>query len=102
MIRALRSFGYRVELAAPSRRLFPRSAGIFDPESAASSRVAYRTGVGSAGIPRRRPFVRCSARAQGVITKRTPARPESIRVGDAPSRSINPFRRSHIFAVDAA
>jgi hypothetical protein len=47
-------------------------------------------------------FVRYSARAQRVITKPTSARPEAIRAGEARCRCINPFRRSHIFAVSAA
>jgi hypothetical protein len=33
-----------------------------------------------------------------VPTRRTPARPESIRAADARASRINPFRRSHIFA----
>jgi hypothetical protein len=62
-------------------------------------RHRFRGGIQVAAPPA---FVRCRARAQRVITRRTPARPESIRAGDAPGRRINPFRRSHIFAVRAA
>jgi hypothetical protein len=54
------------------------------------------------GVPRWRPFVRWRARVQRVITRRPPARPEAIGAGDACCRSLNPFRRSHIFAVGAA
>ena len=75
-------------------------------ESAASSRVGclahrhrFLGGIQVAAPPA---LVRCRARAQRVITRRTPARPESIRAGDAPCCRINPFRRSHIFAVSAA
>jgi hypothetical protein len=39
---------------------------------------------------------------QRIITRRPPARPKAIGAGDACCRSLNPFRRSHIFAVGAA
>jgi hypothetical protein len=75
-------------------------------ESAASSRgspTAPPSVLGDTEVAAPLAFVRCRACAQCVITRRTPARPESIRAGDASCRRIiNPFRRSHIFAVGAA
>ena len=75
-------------------------------ESATSSRVCrlahrYRF-LGGIQVTAPLAFVCCRAHAQRVIPRRTPARPESIRAGDAPCRRIKPFRRSHIFAVGAA
>jgi hypothetical protein len=69
----------------PNRQSFPRNAGFSTLKG-----IQVTTPLA---------FVCCRAHAQRVIPRRTP---QSIRAGDAPCRCINPFRRSHIFAVGAA
>jgi hypothetical protein len=66
-------------------------------ETAASSRGRPTHRCWFGGSPRWRPFVRWRARAPRVITRRTPARPESTRAAMLPAvasiRSVEPYLR---------